>query len=127
MSRRHFLITMIVLGLLGAFALACCCPVAIPPINNTGTNTTTETDTATVKGTVVQVTNGVTQPVPNMNITLGEYATTTNDDGYFEIKVMKAGTYQLEVTGGDVGYHQTVTISAGETQDLGNIQLAATP
>jgi hypothetical protein len=126
MSNRVLLLTVICIVLLMSFALACCCPIAIPwGGGNTGNDTTTP-GTATIKGTVVMTTNEGTKPVGNMNITIGDRATTTNDSGFFEITGLAAGTYDVQVTGGDLGWHDTVAVSAGETRDLGNMQLGAT-
>ena len=128
MSKRVLLLTGICIVLLLSFALACCCPIAIPWGGNNGNNNDNNTDakTSSIKGTCYITTNEGTTPVAKIDVRIGDRETTTDENGYFEVTDIAAGTYDVQVAGGDLGWYDTVTVKEGEALDLGDISLHAT-
>lgn len=90
--------------------------------NGNNNNTTT----GSVKGSCYIITNEGKQPVGNLTVTVGSKTITSNKDSSFEITGLNPGTYDVRVFGGDLGYSGKATIKAGETTDLGELQLHGT-
>jgi hypothetical protein len=126
MDKRILFLTAICIILLMSFALACCCPIAIPWGGNNSNDNSNTTGTSTIKGTCIINTNDGTQPVGNISVHVGDHATTTDGNGYFEVTGLAAGNYDVQVSGGDLGRHENVTVKAGETLNLGDLELGAT-
>lgn len=88
---------------------------------------------ATVSGTAYITIGGQQTPVPKVAVTLGvsasttaKYSTTTNSDGYFELKNVVPGTYFIRIAGGDLGWTDSITVKKDASLNLGNIQLHPT-
>lgn len=122
-NRSLFLIPIAALVLFLLLGCApCCCWYPPGLLNNNNFNTTT----GNVKGSCYLITNEGKKPVGSMSITIGSKEIISNTDGSFEMTGLNPGTYDIRVSGGDLGYTGKVTVRAGETTELGGLQLHGT-
>jgi type V secretory pathway adhesin AidA len=82
--------------------------------------------TGSVKGTCYITTNEGKEPVGSLSVTVGDKTVTSNTDGTFLVTGLKPGTYDIRVSGGDLGYTGKVTVTAGATAEMGELQLHGT-
>jgi hypothetical protein len=90
--------------------------------NNNNDNPTT----GAVKGSAYITTNEGKEPVGLLSVEVGDKSITSDKDGTFEVTGLKPGTYDIHVFGGDLGYTGKVTVTAGNTTDLGELALHGT-
>lgn len=86
-------------------------------MNSMAQTSNTATKTESIKGTVVDSSNG--NPIGNIKVELKGTmkSTTTNSSGYFKFSNLKSGTYTLYVDAeGYKEYQQQVKLTNGSTQ-----------
>jgi hypothetical protein len=83
-------------------------------------------DTATVRGTCYILQDGEKTPVPNQKVVIGSRETTADGNGYFEINGLPAGVHTIRISGGDLGWSDTLTLKGGENRNLGDVFLHPT-
>lgn len=123
-SNRHNLFIILIAMLLLFLLLGCapCCWFVPPSDFLDNLNWTT----GSVKGSCYIVSNEGKQSVGKLSVTIGDKTVTSDADGTFLVTGLEPGTYDVRVAGGDLGYTGKVTVRAGETTDLGELQLYGT-
>ena len=119
---RRNLFLLLSVGVLLAFTIGCapcCCPFFGGGGNGDGS-------TGSVTGTCFIMNNGERSPVPGIAVTVGPVRTETDSQGYFIVSGLAPGAYNIGVAGGDLGYSGRVTVAAGQTTNLGYLQLHGT-
>jgi hypothetical protein len=130
-SRSALLILLPLTGILMFILLGCApCCCWFPGGGNNGHNTG---GNATVSGTAIINMNNVKQPVPEVKVIMGvsntntsKYETITDKDGHFVLNNIEPGTYFIRISGGDLGWTDTINVAKGATMDLGDVALHPT-
>jgi hypothetical protein len=112
---------LILLVLLLGCAPCCVCPF-LGGTGGDGNNTTT----GSVTGTCYIMNNSGKTAVPGLAVTVGNNRTETDNNGNFRVSGLAPGTYDIGAAGGDLGYSGRVTVVAGQTTNLGDLQLHGT-
>lgn len=119
-QRLFFGISLVVLFIVLAGCAPCCW--FVPP----GFPDNLDLTTGSVKGSAYVVTNEGKEPIGKLSVTIGGKTVTSDYDGTFEVTGLKPGTYDIRVSGGDLGYAGKVTVTAGSTTDMGELPLQGT-
>jgi hypothetical protein len=115
----------LILSSLVLLLLLGCAPCCVCPYLG-GTGGDGNTTTGSVSGTCFITNNSGKTAVPGISVTVGSSKTETDNSGHFLISGLAPGTYEIGVAGGDLGYSGQVTVVAGQTTNLGELQLHGT-